>query len=383
MPKQYTRVELVLASLNRKTGDIIYTFKQTFPRLILAELNTHTIASKSAASSRAIPTLKQLWNILRDPFLPISIGSYQAGMQAGDEIQGWRRTTCEQLWLLARYPALLAAWLSFKLGAPKQFSNRLVEPWMWVEQLWTSTDVENELLLRNSYMAEPHYELLAQQKQILINRIKAHFAGTIDPPLARKLQVLEHGDWHMPFLNSGDFYLDLETLIRKNIIGFTENGIRVLDRKTAEFTMIPNLHLPLDIAKAVSAARCAWISYYMPGDDSQRMGNTAAALLTYAKLSAGTIRHLSPLQHVATPLPFSVRVGSHVGWMMFRKQIPNEAGGDKVVPSITPQMAFRLLQDVEEGSDSITQLHNLQLGFLDEIKEQQSIFRSQNGAYIA
>lgn len=383
MPKQTTRVELVLASLNRATGDIIYTFKQIFPRTILAETNTHTIASKSAASSRAIPTKRQLRNIFHDPFLPVSIGAYQKGMQAGEEIQGWKRVLNEKLWLWARYPALAAAWLSYQLGAPKQFSNRLVEPWMWVEQLWTSTDVENELLLRDSYMAEPHYEILAKQKRLIIEEVRSHFKGTINPSIARRCRVLEPGDWHMPYLNEGDFYLELESLIQKNIIWFAPDSVRVLDSKTAEFIIIPDLVTPMDIAKAVSSARCAWISYYMPGDSSQRMNNIADALLTYGKLSSGVVRHLSPLQHVATPLPFSVRVGSHCGWMMFRKQIPNEAGGDKVVPSITPQMAFRLLQDQEEGADTITMLHHLNLGFTDEIKEQQSIYRSQNGALIA
>jgi hypothetical protein len=336
--------ELILASKNEQTGDILYTFKQRFPRIILAETNTHMIAAKNAASSRALPTLRQLKNILNNPFLPHSIGQYQKGMQAGQEIQGLRRWLNEQIWLKSRFLMVFIAWLCYKLGAPKQFSNRLVEPWMWVEQIWTSTDVNNELLLRNHWMAEPHYQLLMKQKQEIIERVKAHFAGTPDPGLVRRCQVLKPGEWHMPFLQWWDFQHQLDEVFeRRNLLLDPNRDARVWDEANSKYVYIEGLHNDKDIAKAVSAARCAWVSYYMPGDASQKMNNILAALLTYHKLASGKIRHLSPLMHVATPLPFSVRVGSHCGWLMFRKELEGESGGDKVVCSITPAMAKTIL----------------------------------------
>src|SRR5262249_38748480 len=156
---------------------------QIFPRLILAEANTHLIASKNAASSRAIPTITQLKKILKEPFVPVRIGEYSKGMQAGEEIRGLSRWAIEKLWSGSRYVMVFTAWLAHLLGAPKQFSNRLVGPWMWVEQLWTSTDVENELLLRNHRMAEPHYEQLAAHKAEIVRLVKAHFSGANDPSL--------------------------------------------------------------------------------------------------------------------------------------------------------------------------------------------------------
>lgn len=384
-----TGIELVLASKNSVTGDILYTFKQVFPRIILAEVNTHTIASKNTASSRAIPTMKMLKMVWNDPFIPTSIGKYQSGMQAGKEITGLRRSLIEGLWRYGRLPALAAAWMAYKLGAPKQFSNRLVEPWTWTEQIWTATDVENELLLRNHWMAEPHYEKLAQEKAEVIAAIKDHFEQKADwetrsaPWLLRKIQTLDPGQWHLPFVNLGDLYHDLEDLIHNKQIAFVDAGVSVLDPKTSERVVIAGLFTYMDVAKAVSAARCAWVSYFMPGDGSKKMNNVITALFTFKNLAAGQIRHLSPLQHIATPLPFSVRVGSHAGWMMYRKELAGEAGGDKVIPSITPHAASILLSSYFAGSDNQALIAQQKMLLGDAILEQQTAHGSVKGLFVA
>ena len=46
--------KIVADSINPQ-GDRITTYLLTFPRFILAELNTHRVFSKNSASSRAIP----------------------------------------------------------------------------------------------------------------------------------------------------------------------------------------------------------------------------------------------------------------------------------------------------------------------------------------
>lgn len=364
--------ELVLASKNEMTGDIIYTFKQTYPRIILAEVNTHLIAAKNSASSRAIPTLTQLKNILKDPFIPVSIGQYQKGMQAGKEITGWKRKVNEFLWSTLRYVAVFVAWLTYVLGAPKQFSNRLVEPWMWVQTLWTSTDIENELLQRDHPMAEPHYEILAGLKRKLIEDIKVQFSKQgYYPYLLGKTQVLKVGQCHLPYLNKEEFITQLNYLKSQGDIRWTNSGIlKVWNEGTSNWFYIEGLKDDLDIAKSVSAARCAWVSYYMPGDTSKKMNNVLQALNTYHKLAGSNPKHLSPLMHVATPLPLSVRVGSHCGWFMFRKELKNESGGDKIVPSITPQMAKDLLSDYKEGKTSVEIRHRLAESFIASISTQ-------------
>jgi hypothetical protein len=328
--KTVIQCELILASLNVITGDILYTFKETFNRFILAEKNTHMIAGKNTASSRAIPPPTLMKKIWKDPFLPYSFGTYKSGMQAGPPLTGKALWLAQQLWLLGRYP-MLAVGLIFHyiFRCSKEVTNRLYEPWMWCEQIWTSTDVINEQTLRNHWMAEPHYQELARQKGRLIEEVTAFFAGgrhdrwMVMPGLYEaymvgdRCQVLSPGEWHLPFVG------------------------------TWQKTIQSNEYREYDVQdlKKISAGRCAWVSYFMPGDNSKKMQNYAKAIETYAKLAESDPKHTSPLMHQGTPIPKSVRVGNLCGFLQFRKEIAGESGGDKVVPSITPVQAQELLND--------------------------------------
>ena len=53
-------------------GDRITTMLVTFPRIILAEVNTHRMLSKNTSSSRAIPFKKMVEAVQSDPFIPIA-----------------------------------------------------------------------------------------------------------------------------------------------------------------------------------------------------------------------------------------------------------------------------------------------------------------------
>jgi len=347
------KAELILASKNQETNDILYTFLLTYPRIILAEVNTHTIASKNTASSRAIPTKKVINNIFVNPFIPSSIGQYQSGMVAGKEIDGWKRTALEKLWEYSRYPALASAKISLKLGAPKQFTNRLLEPWMITEQIWSATDVENEMLLRHHPDAEPHYEELAKYKNQIIRDVQAFFNGevTITDDIKNRCQVLNHGEWHLPFVRKSDWDSLAELFENKTIyadatgIFFSGKSGHVYipcpttqDKNTLEWKVDPNV-----VMKLISCARCAWVSYEMPGEDSKKMNNLIAALSNYEKLIVSSPRHLSPTQHVAAALPLSVRCGNLRGFLQHRKEIDGETGGDKETISVTADMAKKLM----------------------------------------
>lgn len=348
MRNSNVKAELVLASKNASTGDILYTFKLTFPRIILAEVNTHTIATKNTASSRAIPTVKQLKNILTNPFIPSSIGKYKSGMQSGEQIAGWRRYLLKEIWKVSRFLMVIASYLCLKLGAAKQFSNRLVEPWMVVEQIWSSTDVSNEMLLRDHPDAEPHYHELARQKNFIIIQVEDYFRWDSHwPGVSEKCQVLSHGEWHTPFAQWNDFSL-IQDAIKKELLFPYPEGWMVKNK----FGILIELNFGTrngfqEIFKALACARCAWISYESPSPD--KLNNIISALLTYHKLILSSPKHLSPTQHVATPLPTSVRVGNFCGWFQHRKEIPGESGGDKVVMSITPEMALQLLKNPKDA----------------------------------
>lgn len=70
-------------SINEQ-GDELISVLATFPRIILAEVNTHRMLSKNTSSSRAIPFNKMLQAIKKDPFIPIAWQKDHKGMQGSE-----------------------------------------------------------------------------------------------------------------------------------------------------------------------------------------------------------------------------------------------------------------------------------------------------------
>jgi hypothetical protein len=294
------KAELILASKSEITGIPLYTFLLTSPRIILAEINTHRTLSRNAASSRAIAIKKQRENVIDNPFVPLSIGANQRGMQAGEELSGWRRTAAIAVWKYSRYAMVLANLLLEKLGAHKQVANRLVEPWMWVQQVVTATDWNNMLALRNHEAAEPHFHELARLIQTQIRHSEEIFSCFETPGFNTKViinggaphQLLGKDEWHLPFD----------------------------DRE--------NTALTLHERKQMSAARCARVSYYIP--ESGARSDVKSDIVLAKRLSSSG--HWSPFEHQATPTESTDYVGNFKGWKQFRKEFPTENGGDRLVP---------------------------------------------------
>lgn len=299
-----THSRLLQASLSEKTGCILYTFLWTFPRVILPEVNTHRMLSRNTSSSRAIPTRKQLERIINDPFIPQFIGTNQKGMQAGNDFEDLDLKLRQFSYGMARFPAAGAAWLLSKLGVHKQIANRLLEPWMWTNQLVSATDLDNLFYLRNHYMSEPHFHKLAAQAYKQANTAKHALLTSSGKLRVRNvvmgerillneewnttLRVTHLGQWHLPF---------------------------ILEADTDSYT--------LEDLKRISAARCARLSYYQHGT---RETNVEADLALFDRLAGSNPKHLSPLEHQATPLTVGVYEGNFKGWKQFRKEIPNEGG---------------------------------------------------------
>jgi hypothetical protein len=61
----------------------ITTMQVTFPRFILAEINTHRAFSRNSASSRAIPTEKIIEQVVTNPFIPETFNRRVKGMGVG------------------------------------------------------------------------------------------------------------------------------------------------------------------------------------------------------------------------------------------------------------------------------------------------------------
>jgi hypothetical protein len=71
----------ILADSKNPYGDRLTTMLVTFPRIILAEFNTHRMFSRNSASSRAIPFNKMIKAIEDNPFVPLGFQKDHKGMQ--------------------------------------------------------------------------------------------------------------------------------------------------------------------------------------------------------------------------------------------------------------------------------------------------------------
>lgn len=324
--------KLILTSKNRDTGVSLYTFVLTYPRVVLAEVNTHRMLSRNTASSRAIPAKKQRQRVLDDPFVPITIGQNQKGMQAGAELTGWRRFIAINTWKLARYPMVLASWILEKVGAHKQVVNRLVETWTWTQQVVTCTDLKNVFKLRNHPDAEPHFHELARQMQEQVEYVENLFnvinfdsrepdgraAALDDVNPSRgvyRVQMLRQNDWHLPFVDDKDVAALQAEFDSKQIEAYG-----ALD--TGHFRI---RSLKWDDLKQISAARCARVSYYLP--ESGQRSSFERDFELCARLSNSG--HWSPFEHVATPVAEDTYIGNFRSWKQYRKEYGGEHGGDR------------------------------------------------------
>ena len=168
--KNNIKAEIVAHSKRANTGDEIITYKLTFPRIILSEVNTYKMLEKNTSSSRAIPFEKMVEVVEKEPFIPIAWAKPHKGMQGNDYYTDPVLVECKiKRWLEARDAAVLASKnldidiISTKKSVfrdirdviegdnyeivssefinpvTKQLKNRILEPFMWVTQLCTGT----------------------------------------------------------------------------------------------------------------------------------------------------------------------------------------------------------------------------------------------------
>lgn len=261
-------------SVNR-VGDRLVTLQVTFPRIVLAELNTHRMLSRNSASSRAIPVAKMIERVKADPFLPVWWGKNQSGMQAAEELSDVPRHEAKLHWLEARDNAVLSAQALLRTGLHKQIANRLLEPFLWHTAIISATEWDNFFALRCHKDAQPEIRIAAELMRDAI--AKSEPAKVSD------------GAWHLPLVP------DFDDLVR--------GGLQ-----------------PLDIAK-ISCARCARVSVLAHDgkrdvQEDMRMGERLMA--------AG---HWSPFEHaaVASPSILPIDAGNFRGWKQYRKHMPGEA----------------------------------------------------------
>jgi thymidylate synthase ThyX len=206
-------VKILADSCNAFTEDRITTFEIKMPKCLLAELNTHRMLSRNAASSRAIPIEKVIKRIEEDPYIP-RFTRNQKGMQGEVGDQTFQKE-CQLAWFQARENAIAEARSLIEKGAHKQNVNRLLEPWMHVPVLVTGTEWENFFKLRCDEATHPDFRSLARKMAEL-------YAWS-------KPKELKLGEWHIPF---GD---GLAKSHRESINRF-EDSLKVVTARAARIS---------------------------------------------------------------------------------------------------------------------------------------------------
>lgn len=260
----------VLADSVAPGGERLTTVQATFPRFILAELNTHRMLSRNSASSRAIPGHKMRERVMSSPAMPVWWGAEQSGMQSSREVDN--PNNAEIWWMAARKEA---AWWHEEgqiHGLHKQIVNRVIEPWTMHTSIISATEWANFLQQRDTWPdpsqppgpAQPEFAVLARM-----------IREAMEASTPRKLRA---GEWHLPLVETED----------------ESSPLYVRREDVDDASSKPWEDHPLC---AISAARCARVSYLT--HEGKR--DLRADLDLHDRLVS--MRHWSPLEHVAQAMP--------------------------------------------------------------------------------
>ncbi len=268
--------DVVCDSIN-KWGSRLTTITATYPRFVHSELMTHREFSRNAASSRAIPISKVIEQVQLNPARPYKWQVNIKGMQGGNLLSPDDITEAIQQWDEARDSAVNYVSRLQYLGAHKQICNRLLEPFVWMTTVISSTNWENFFHLRCNDLADPTIRHIAEMIRFVIEN---------NEPID-----LDSNDWHLPFLNQNEEHL-----------------------------------MDLKDRQRVSVARCARVSYL-----NHNSKNIEKDLELAASLEANG--HWSAFEHIATPKYYFDRGTGHrhmqngnfhESWVQYRKMFKNE-----------------------------------------------------------
>lgn len=227
-------------------------------------------------------------------------------MQAGEEIDepvflknahdygSWTR---KGVWMLGLERAIELAEAFDKAGYHKQIINRLLEPWMHIEVLATSTQWSNFLALRDHPAAEPHMRLLAQAIREALHTATYH--------------TLEPGEWHLPYVMPQEkVELVIEAQIKMSVARSAHLSYETVEGKPIDietgFRIYGQLlsSIPMHASPAEHQAQAdvwvdRWKAHHHVGEQVRDMKNS------------GWWQH--PWEH-----------GNFVGWRQYRKMLTGE-----------------------------------------------------------
>lgn len=317
MNKTKISATIVAHSINEQ-GDELISVLTTFPRIILAEVNTHRMLSKNTSSSRAIPFNKMVESVQNDPFVPIAWQKDHKGMQGTEYLVDRKHENAVYEWLKSRDFAVKQANIMNSDGVTKQLCNRLLEPFMWTTMLITGSKSgwENFFNLRcpsyTFHTDESEEDFVFRSKKDVITKFgeSEWVEDGFDKPLKDFTSLdwlkvnygqaeihmmalaeciwdaynestpkqLKVGDWHIPFVDKMDFMK-----LGEASAGYYTNGGKLLTPSTS--------------AVAVSVAMAARTSYTVVGEE--KAIDYEALIGLHDRLLAQDPPHSSPLEHCA------------------------------------------------------------------------------------
>lgn len=245
-------------------GNRLTTFELEYPRYIHSEVLMHREFSRNSQSSRAIPVAKSIEILEKGGgTIPIFMRN-RSGMAASERIEGADLTYCEEAWEYAKENAIDSAKELISLGVHKQIANRLLEPFLTIKTILSSTSFDNFFNLRIAPGAQQEIQHLA----ILMKELYT----------SSKPEQLDVCQYHLPYITE--------------------------DEKE---------QYPVDTLKKLSTARCARVSYLTHGNVKSIVDD----LRLHDQLLAD--KHASAFEHTATPYP--EKVSNFKGWLQYRKEV--------------------------------------------------------------
>lgn len=332
------KATVIAHSQSAVTGKEIVTFELEFPRIILAEFNTHNALSKNASSSRAIPVPTMLKQVRENPAFPTRFGAANTGMQDkghhSDLVEIEMGTihevgSPEYIWESAAKIASEIAESYHNAGYAKQICNRLIEPFQMMKVVMTATELNNFFWLRDHEAADPTIAELARKiKEAL---------GASTP------EILKPGEWHVPYYNNGCWKPSFK------FSKLDEPTANMVDVKFKENEVVVDAFgHSLDHALIISSSCCAQVSYRKLDDTIEKARSVVARLNLQGEEPDQPV-HASPLEHLATPFEYpdyqtmlsgrlfsdweegvthvdrdgQLGSGNLKGWKQYRQLVPN------------------------------------------------------------
>lgn len=210
--------------------------------------------------------------MIRDnPAKPAEWGLNRSGMQATEVLNPEQIERAEWLWKRAACYAIDFAEEMAKLNVHKQCVNRILQPYMWMTTVITSTQWDHFFSLRDHPAADPTFQKIARMiREAREASVPKNVAG---------------GEWHLPYVTDN------------------ERG------------------LPISVQQKLSAARCARVSFLKPGESHANEYEVAIKMAESG--------HWSPFEHQAAALnteQFNKPqfTGNLKGWKQLRKMFPGE-----------------------------------------------------------